>query len=934
MRKTWTTLVVLGILLCMVVSLGANAHAAEDALTILAVNGDALSDEQLAALKSEYTNGYILDVSGNGTSSALDIVFSETYPVDAAMAVSMPGEDVTEFLYLGDPMTLEANGSKITLVGVNGELDAGTLSGLLAGAEGKVVAVGKANGGEAVKGAGIGLFLTTDAGDGVQTMVTANVDYTQTVNVGKDSAYPITKITLDWEGNLQAEPMAAPESVAMTEPGPVEEPSFEEPAAPVVYSVTYDPNGADGGSMEATEAQADNLFYLPENGFTCTGYTFAGWNIGGTTYQPGDSLYLSGDTIIYATWNQDYAPAVYTVSYDGSGAENGSMSTSEVTEGNSLQLPENGFTRDGYEFTGWNVNGASYQPYDTVSVSGDMIVYAEWAAAAVTPQFNITYQPGEGAVGEQIVDTWDNGTPIGLPDCPAGWSRDGYTFTGWTKDGEHYDVWAQYYVEGDATFAAEWTANEAAPTAVNATITYDPNGGTCANTEDLTQVVADIGEGMDWMFPENTFITAPEGQTFAGWQVGDDASVTYKPYEEMHLTGDVIIRALWEQAAETAATDQDAGIKNGTDTRTWKIGGTDALVIGFTNAKVQTVAAGVEGVTAETLAEGTQYTLTDNADDNGNTVTFIQGFLNSLTPDNTYNVTFSFAPAADGTTYAPISVGLHVSPADAQDAGIQNGTDMRTWKIGGTDTLSISFANARVSDVLACVDGEMAQSLTEGSNYSVTTYNTNGSTVTFVNSYLNGLKGDTLYDLYFHFADGADGTTYAPVSLQMHVSAADAAATTPSVKSWNRANELPLTFEGRVPSGMQIKFGADNYVNGTAGTDFRVNGSTITLLPAMINGASRWQAWSNGGYTFRILFTSGDPVDLSINVEGTIPTTQATTPTATPAPGTTAAPNLGPTAPVTGDTTPIGLYVAILVLLVAALAIVIILLTKKNRGRR
>ena len=98
MRKTWTTLVVLGILLCMVVSLGANAHAAEDALTILAVNGDALSDEQLAALKSEYTNGYILDVSGNGTSSALDIVFSETHPVDAAMAVSMPGEEGTEFL--------------------------------------------------------------------------------------------------------------------------------------------------------------------------------------------------------------------------------------------------------------------------------------------------------------------------------------------------------------------------------------------------------------------------------------------------------------------------------------------------------------------------------------------------------------------------------------------------------------------------------------------------------------------------------------------------------------------------------------------------------------------------------------------------------------------------------------------------------------------
>ena len=64
MRKTWTTLVVLGILLCMFVSIGANAQAAEDALTILAVDGDVLTDEQITALKNEYSNGYILDVSG------------------------------------------------------------------------------------------------------------------------------------------------------------------------------------------------------------------------------------------------------------------------------------------------------------------------------------------------------------------------------------------------------------------------------------------------------------------------------------------------------------------------------------------------------------------------------------------------------------------------------------------------------------------------------------------------------------------------------------------------------------------------------------------------------------------------------------------------------------------------------------------------------
>ena len=104
----------------------------------------------------------------------------------------------------------------------------------------------------------------------------------------------------------------------------------------------------------------------------------------------------------------------------------------------------------------------------------------------------------------------------------------------------------------------------------------------------------------------------------------------------------------------------------------------------------------------------------------------------------------------------------------------------------------------------------------------------------------------------------------------------------------------------------------------------------------MINGGSRWQAWGNGGYTFRVNFTDGTSKEVSVQVEGTAPTTQATAaPTATPVPGTTAAPaQTGPTAPVTGDETPIALYVAILVLLVAALAIVIILLTKKKGSRR
>ncbi len=927
MRKTWTTLVVLGILLCMFVSIGANAQAAEDALTILAVNGDVLTDEQIAALKNEYSNGYILDVSGKGTNSALDIVFSESHPVDVGGIVPESGEHKTEILYLGDPMTLEANGEKITLIGVNAELDAGTIGMLLEGAEGKIVAVGKAEAGQAVKDAGIGLFLTTDASDGVQTMVTANVGVTQVVNVGGDSANPVTKVTLDWEGNLQAEPMAPGGSTAMIEPGPVvdepvqdqpapEQPAEEQSAPEQVFNVWYDRNGAEGGVVYDTQVSESNPLILPENGYTHEGYTFAGWNYNGTIYQPGDSLYLSGDTTIYAAWDQ--AIQVYDVTFDANGAESGSMEGTQVTAGNAFELPANGYAREGYEFTGWDVNGAVYQPYETASINGDTTVYAQWQAVSAAPTvYNIWFDANGAEAGSMEATQVTEGNAFELPE--NGYTYTGYNFTGWNVNGSLYQPHEFVTITGDTTIYAAW--EQAPAEAPTYTLTYEPGEGTGeAYTAAGTQLTLDACP-----------FTAPEGKHFVSW------SINGAPYDAgavFELTADAAAVATYEANEDTAATPQaqDPGLQNGSDMRTWKHGGTDAMSITFANAKVDTVAVGPADAMTQTL-DASSYTVEDY-NTTGCTVTLTKAYLDTLTVGNTYKMDFTFKASADGATYEPVSLQLHINAADVQDAGIQNGTDMRTWKQGGTDKLAISFANAKVATVTVSPEGGYGATLTAGSQFTVSNFGDNGQTVTFVNTYLDSLAANTTYNVDFTFAD-ANGFSYAPISVKLHVTPADP-VTTPEQnrkETWNRAYELPLTFEGRTPSGLQIRFGADNWVSGTNNTDYRLNGSTITLLPAMVNGGSRWQSWGNGGYTFRVTFTSGDPVEVSVTLEGTAPTNQ-TQPTATPVPGSTATPNLGPTAPVTGDETPIVLYVVILVLLVAALAIVIILLTKKNRGRR
>ena len=594
------------------------------------------------------------------------------------------------------------------------------------------------------------------------------------------------------------------------------------------------------------------------------------------------------------------------------------MESTQVTEGNGFELPANGYAREGYEFTGWDVNGSVYQPYETASISADTTVYAQWAAASAAPTvYNVWFDANGAEAGSMEASQVTEGNGFELPD--NGYTYTGYNFAGWNVNGSVYQPHETVSISADTTVYAQW--EQAAAENPSFTLTYEPGEGTGeAYTAAGTQITLDA-----------CVFTAPEGKHFAYWSVN---GAPYDAGAALDMTADAAAVATYENDAESTAAALDPGLQNGRDMRTWKHGGTDALSISFANAKVDTVAMGPVDAMVQTL-DPASYTVADYNNAAGSTVTLSNTYLDTLTAGQSYFMEFTFKASDSGTPYKSETLMLHVNEADAQpqDAGIQNGTDMRTWKQGGTDDLAISFANAKVATIVVSPEGGSGTTLTAGSQFTVSPFGDNGQTVTFVKSYLNGIAANTTYDVAFTFAD-ANGVSFAPISVKLHVTPADPVATPEQNRreTWNRAYELPLTFDGRTPSGLQIRFGADNWVNGTNNTDYRLNGSTITLLPAMVNGGSRWQSWGNGGYTFRVSFTSGDPVEVSVTLEGTAPTTQ-TQPTATPEPGTTAAPqNLGPTAPVTGDETPIVLYVVILVLLVAALAIVIILLTKKNRG--
>ncbi|MCQ5192054.1 InlB B-repeat-containing protein, partial [Eubacterium callanderi] len=92
---------------------------------------------------------------------------------------------------------------------------------------------------------------------------------------------------------------------------------------------------------------------LTVNGYTKTGYTFAGWNTqsdgGGTAYSDGQNVVnlpaVEGEKVtLYAQWSANN----YTIRFDGKTAEGGDTADQSMTYDQAANLTANGYTKTGY----------------------------------------------------------------------------------------------------------------------------------------------------------------------------------------------------------------------------------------------------------------------------------------------------------------------------------------------------------------------------------------------------------------------------------------------------------------------------------------------------------------------------------------------------------------------------------------------------------
>ena len=155
--------------------------------------------------------------------------------------------------------------------------------------------------------------------------------------------------------------------------------------------LTLDLNGGSGKlvTVAGTTGEDVTLPYPSEVLYSRAGYKLAGWSTtpdgqSGKTYTGGETFTLTrGEDVLYAWW----APQ-YTLSYDGNGGA-GQMPRRVFSANEKAVISENAFKRTGYDFTGWCLSadgrGTLYQSGDSIELTGDTTLYAQWEMVQETP---------------------------------------------------------------------------------------------------------------------------------------------------------------------------------------------------------------------------------------------------------------------------------------------------------------------------------------------------------------------------------------------------------------------------------------------------------------------------------------------------------------------------------------------------------------------
>ncbi|NLD91323.1 MAG: hypothetical protein GX639_01510, partial [Fibrobacter sp.] len=287
------------------------------------------------------------------------------------------------------------------------------------------------------------------------------------------------------------------------------------------YSVTYDDNGASGGTVPSDASLHDSASIVTAmanaGNLVKTGSAFDGWNTAkdgkGTTYIAGTSTFkITANTILYAKWKAK----TYTLRYDGNGNTGGDVPDAATYDSNAtvtISGNTNGLTKTGFDFNGWNTkangSGVAMAAASTFKIKSDTTLFAQW----IVKKYNLTIEaPVNGTTNPSGIVSVDSAAARSITATPS----TGYKFKYWRV------------VSGTAQIANTASATTTITlTSGNATITAVFTGLTFVKQLQMTQYtglsIVDV-------------VQADDGSYMLAGELSDDNGILIK----LDLDGDTV----------------------------------------------------------------------------------------------------------------------------------------------------------------------------------------------------------------------------------------------------------------------------------------------------------------------------------------------------------------------------------------------------------
>ena len=263
--------------------------------------------------------------------------------------------------------------------------------------------------------------------------------------------------------------------------------------------------------------------YGPYTPDVIPGYEYVGL---GTGSAPTSGTIAVNDTKIIIF---NYKKSEYKILYDPNEGS-GSVVTDTAASGSTYTIKNQGYTRSGYNFAGYNTQpiggGTSYAVGQVITVTGNLTLYAQWTPA---PR-KVSYHPNNGN-GYMLTDTVPAGSVYSIRDM--GYTRPGYVFEDYNTEplggGTSYYIGQTATITDDLTLYAQWI--------YASNITYMPNGPSATP-------VVDYGVGGIFTIKDSLFDY--DGFTFAGWSLTPSGGFLFPPGIMITgLAGTLTLYAQW-----------------------------------------------------------------------------------------------------------------------------------------------------------------------------------------------------------------------------------------------------------------------------------------------------------------------------------------------------------------------------------------------------